>query len=85
VPLLSSPEQFEYICFAMTNMHAPFRLAQKPSRLFQIVQPSNAFFLLYRDASWINMPLDLIGSLKSIARPELDRSYPQRRSFGRNR
>jgi hypothetical protein len=32
--LLSRPEQFEYICFAIANMHASFRLAQEHGRLF---------------------------------------------------
>src|ERR1700732_2863386 len=64
--LLSRPEQLEDVRLAIANVDAALGYAQKLSGLLEILQPPNAFLLLYWNSCRIDVLLESVGSLEFI-------------------
>jgi hypothetical protein len=61
---LCGAEKLVEITLTVADMNATLRVAKKCRRLFQVLQPTDTLFLFYWYASWIDLLLERIASLK---------------------
>jgi len=69
----------------VTDMNTSCRFAEKPRRLHQILQPTNALPLLDGNSRRIDPLVQGVGAFELLSRLELDRRQPERQPFRRQR
>ena len=81
---LGRAEELIDIAFAITDVNAARRIAQRCRGLREVLQPADALFLLDRNSCQVHALLERCGSLEFLARPEFDRGQPEGKTFARH-
>ena len=85
VQLLGQTKQLPDVAFAIANVNAARRIAQKFGGLAQVFQPAYALLALDRHARRVDLPLESVRPLELLPGPELGRGHPQRQPICRCR
>ena len=73
------------VALVVTHMNTSHRFAEKPRRLHQILQPTDALPLLDGNSRRIDLLVQGVGAFGLLSRLELDCRQPERQPFRRQR